>query len=151
MFIPSSLHIYDATKTVKHEMEKVAQQHARNFFFLYLGETTRIHSFRLSLQSLPNAHGCCWFCRYTKTMGSHYTDIFWEWNTCWTQGTTDTSSHGSERKRTFCCVWMACNICLCIMTQLLLRIILSGFFLSRQGRHCFYIHKKSQQRQFCAS
>lgn len=44
----------DAAKPVKHNMEKVAQLQVINVLF-YLGETTGIHNFGLSLQRLPNA------------------------------------------------------------------------------------------------
>lgn len=43
----------------------------------------------LSFQSLPNAHGCCLFCRNGERMGSCYTEVFWQWNTCLTQRTID--------------------------------------------------------------
>lgn len=75
MFIHSILQVYHAATTAKHKMEKIIQQHARNFQF-YLGKTTGIHNFRLSLPSLPNAQGHWVFCRNRKVMGSCYAEVF---------------------------------------------------------------------------
>lgn len=128
----------DAEKPVKHNMEKVAQLHVINVLF-YLGETTGIHNFGLSLPRLQNAGGCCGFCRNRKmpcsvTLRFSGSEIHAKHR----EEQTASKSRG-EWETTFRPVRMTHDICHCILNQLLLRIILR-FFLS-DIEHRFCIHK----------